>query len=133
MEVKMAKDGPCLVEVGSRCHGGEGTWSTIADECIGYNQIGCSFDAFLNPEKFDALPAVPQGLLKHGREVFLVSRQNGVLRSIPGRVKIEAMQSYRKSDFQVSTGSFVNKTIDCFTRPGAVQLCHEDAEVVEAV
>ena len=26
---------PCLVEVGMRCHGGEGTWLPIAMECIG--------------------------------------------------------------------------------------------------
>ena len=73
MEVKMVTQGntpgPCLVEVGSRCHGGEGTWSSIADECVGYNQIGCSFDAFVNPDNFDALPMVPETLLKSGREV----------------------------------------------------------------
>jgi hypothetical protein len=30
---------PCLVEVGSRCHGGEGTWLSVAQECIGYTQV----------------------------------------------------------------------------------------------
>ena len=30
---------PCLVEVGSRCHGGEGTWLAVAQECIGYTQV----------------------------------------------------------------------------------------------
>ena len=31
--------GPCLVEVGSRCHGGEGTWLPTIQECIGYTQV----------------------------------------------------------------------------------------------
>ena len=31
--------GPCLVEVGSRCQGGEGTWLATAMECIGYSQV----------------------------------------------------------------------------------------------
>ena len=31
---------PCLVEVGSRCQGGEGTWLPMARECIGYTQVG---------------------------------------------------------------------------------------------
>jgi biotin carboxylase len=31
--------GPCLVEVGARCHGGEGEWMPIAEECIGYTQV----------------------------------------------------------------------------------------------
>lgn len=39
MEVKYTTTGPCLVEVGTRCHGGEGTWQAIADECLGYNQV----------------------------------------------------------------------------------------------
>ncbi|CAN0120218.1 unnamed protein product, partial [Discosporangium mesarthrocarpum] len=39
MEVKYTSTGPCLVEVGSRCHGGEGTWQDIANECLGYNQV----------------------------------------------------------------------------------------------
>lgn len=30
---------PCLVEVGARCHGGEGTWLDVAKECIGHNQV----------------------------------------------------------------------------------------------
>lgn len=38
MEVKYTTTGPCLVEVGTRCHGGEGTWQAIAQECLGYNQ-----------------------------------------------------------------------------------------------
>jgi len=135
MEVKMVTTGktpgPCLVEVGSRCHGGEGTWSSIADQCVGYNQIGCSFDAFVNPEKFDALPAVPETLLKSGREVFLVSRQNGVIRAIPGKNEIAQLPSFSQMDWQVSPGGFVKKTIDCFTRPGAIQLVHESEAVVE--
>jgi biotin carboxylase len=31
--------GPCLVEVGARCHGGEGEWLPIAEECIGFTQV----------------------------------------------------------------------------------------------
>lgn len=49
MEVMSCRDAqgkvqPCLVEVGSRCHGGEGSWLPVAMECIGYSQL----DATLN-------------------------------------------------------------------------------------
>jgi hypothetical protein len=44
MEVKMCPDGPCLVEVGSRCHGGEGTWVPVAMECVGYSQVDAALD-----------------------------------------------------------------------------------------
>lgn len=30
---------PCLVEVGARCQGGEGTWLSLAKQCIGYTQV----------------------------------------------------------------------------------------------
>jgi len=126
MEVKMTATGPCLVEVGSRCHGGEGTWSAIATECVGYNQIDVSIEAFLNPDAFDALPAAPMALNKAGCEVFLVSRQQGVVRALPGKPKIAALPSYRSMDWQLGPGGFARKTIDCFTRPGAVQLANED-------
>ena len=38
---------PCLVEVGARCHGGEGTWLPLVKECIGYSQVrfGALFSA----------------------------------------------------------------------------------------
>jgi hypothetical protein len=30
---------PCLVEVGARCQGGEGTWLKVVKECIGYTMV----------------------------------------------------------------------------------------------
>jgi hypothetical protein len=39
MEIIYDDEGPCLVEVGARCDGGEGAWLVITDECIGYSQV----------------------------------------------------------------------------------------------
>jgi len=74
----MCADGPCLVEVGSRCHGGEGTWLPVVQECIGYSQLDATLNCYLRPDRFDALPFTPN-LLKQGVEAFLVSRTSGVL------------------------------------------------------
>ena len=49
-EVKWTDSGPCLVEVGSRCHGAEGMWMGIADEVFGYNQVEATVDAYTNTE-----------------------------------------------------------------------------------
>jgi hypothetical protein len=38
-EGKVRVPEPCLVEVGARCHGGEGTWLPLVKECIGYSQV----------------------------------------------------------------------------------------------
>ena len=42
---------PCLVEVGTRCHGGEGSWLPIAHECIGYTQLDATLNCYLRPDR----------------------------------------------------------------------------------
>ena len=44
--------GPCLVEVGSRCHGGEGTWLPVVEECIGYSQLDATLSCYLRPDRY---------------------------------------------------------------------------------
>ena len=44
--------GPCLVEVGSRCHGGEGTWLPVVEECLGYSQLDATLSCYLRPDRF---------------------------------------------------------------------------------
>ena len=56
MEVMWCDDGVCLVEVGSRCHGGEGTWIPIAQECVGYTQVSMTIDVFTGGHLFDEIP-----------------------------------------------------------------------------
>lgn len=43
--------GPCLVEVGSRCHGGEGTWLPVVEECLGYSQLDATLSCYLRPDR----------------------------------------------------------------------------------
>ncbi len=46
---------PCLVEVGARCHGGEGTWLPVTVECIGYNVVTITTDAYLDGDVFNSI------------------------------------------------------------------------------
>eukprot|EP00904_Undaria_pinnatifida_P012537 jgi/Undpi1/8413/HiC_scaffold_25.g10881.m1 len=132
MEVKYTSTGPCLVEVGSRCHGGEGTWQSIADECLGYNQIDATLDAYIKPDEFEKIPMDPTAMKKKGKEVFLVSRQEGRVARVPGVDIIRGLASFRTLEMSAQPGSYLKKTVDCFTRPGAVQLVHEDAKQLQA-
>jgi hypothetical protein len=117
--------GPCLVEVGGRCHGGEGSWLPITEECLGYSQLEATLDCYLRPDRFDALAARPELLLKQGAEVFLVSSAAGVVESYPGIDDIRRLSSFRRLELFTQVGSAVVPTIDCFTRPGSVQLVSE--------
>eukprot|EP01038_Epipyxis_sp_PR26KG_P011809 gene11809-15803_t len=122
---------PCLVEVGARCHGGEGTWLPVAKECVGYTQVELCLDSYLSGKLFKSLTKDVLVLKKAGREVDMVSRYGGIVRSLPGDATIRQFPSFRSINWEVKPGDYVSTTIDCFTRPGCVQLVadkEEDAE-----
>lgn len=59
-EFMMTKDGPCLVEMNCRAHGGDGNWRPLCRALTGgYSQVEASVDAFLDKEKFHLLPNKP--------------------------------------------------------------------------
>jgi hypothetical protein len=55
-EVKWFKGEPVLVEVGARCHGGDGLWLALEDECFGCNQAKCAIDSYLYPNIYKSMP-----------------------------------------------------------------------------
>ena len=65
---------------------------------------------------------------KAGRDVDVVSRHSGVVRSLTGDSVIRKLPSFRAIAWEVHTGDFCPITIDCFTRPCCVQLVHESEE-----
>jgi hypothetical protein len=126
MEIIMTPGGPCLVEVGSRCHGGEGTWLPVVHECIGYSQLDATLNAHLRPDSFESMPDFPT-LKKAGCEAFLVTlksvvQQGRILEDIPGLATITAMSSFRRVEMLTQPGNMLMPTVDCFTRPGSVQM-----------
>jgi biotin carboxylase len=96
MEVIYCADGPCLVEVGSRCHGGEGTWLPVAQECVGYTQVSVTLDCYLENKLFQRLNPTAFVLKKAGRDVDMVNRHSGVVRAYTGEAALKAMRSYRR-------------------------------------
>lgn len=131
-EVKFCRGSPVLIEVGARCHGGEGAWVPIANRCVGYNQVDVSIDAALHPDEFDKLPERPCSLLQYGCEAMLVSYRDGTLRDLPGLQEIQNFPSFLKKEIFVGPGDQIRRTIDMFTTPGSIMLTHEDKDVLEA-
>ncbi len=117
---------PCLVEVGARCHGGEGTWIPVAMECIGYTVVNLTIDAYLDGKFHASLPKDHYKLKKTGYDVDLCNRHGGIVRGFPGDVALRAMPSFRAVSWETKIGDYIPKTVDCFTRPGCVQLVNED-------
>ncbi|CEG40959.1 protein [Plasmopara halstedii] len=131
-EVKFCRGSPVLIEVGSRCHGGEGAWVPIANICVGYNQVTATIDSILVAEAFAKLCDRPRKLLAYGCEAMLVSYKTGVLKSTPGISEIEKMPAFLKKEIFVSPGDNMRQTVDMFTTPGSIMLTHKDRDILES-
>jgi hypothetical protein len=128
----MTAHGPCLVEVGSRCHGGEGSWRVVAKQCVGYTQDELYLAAYLDDALWRSYPAQPACLQKYGREIFMVSYQDGAIASLaPCEEAIRTLDSFQSMHMHAAVGKALRKTIDCFTRPGSAQIVHAKEEVVQ--
>lgn len=132
-EVMMTAEGPCLVEMNCRAHGGDGTWRPLAQALTGgYSQVDVSADAFLDPKAFGKIPDTPAYPFKaSGQEVIFVSYSSGTVKATPGYDVIKMMPSYVHMGGLVAPGAEVDYTVDLITGVGSVILLHEDAEVVK--
>mmetsp|Transcript_6749 Transcript_6749/g.16466 ORF Transcript_6749/g.16466 Transcript_6749/m.16466 type:complete len:994 (+) Transcript_6749:177-3158(+) len=132
-EVMMTPDGPCLVEMNCRAHGGDGNWRPLCLHLTGgYSQVEATVDAFLDKKQFSVLPSKPPSPFKAaGQEVILVSYGRGVVKTTPGFEDIRQMPSFVYLETGVRPGSVVDYTIDLFTGIGSVILMHKDRAVLE--
>ena len=132
-EVIMTKDGPCLVEMNCRAHGGDGNWRSLCRALNGgYSQVESTVDSYLDSRQFMITPdKSPSPFKAHGQEVILVSFSRGVVKATPGFEEIKKLQSYVYLETGVRPGTHVDYTIDLFTGIGSVILMHQDREILE--
>lgn len=132
-EVIITKDGPCLVEMNCRAHGGDGNWRPLCRALTGgYSQVEVTADALLDGASFDKIPDIPPSPFKrHGQEVILVSYSKGKVKSTPGYEVIKNLPSFVFLETGIKEGSHVDFTVDLFTGIGSVILIHEDDKVLE--
>ena len=133
-EVMMTQEGPCLVEMNCRAHGGDGNWRPL---CLaltgGYSQVEATVDAYLDKREFERLADKPPSPFKaSGQEVILVSYSRGTVKATPGFEEIKKLPSYVYLETGVKPGSFVDYTVDLFTGIGSVILMHHDKNVLRA-
>jgi len=130
-EVIMTRTGPCLVEVGARPHGGEGSWLPVPNQCIGYNVCSASIDSLFE-DKFNALPDI-MSLSKgfYGGEMYFVSRVSGQLRAFDRIDQLTALASYKSHImFGCKLGQPLRKTVDCMSTPGGVIFISDSQETL---
>jgi len=57
----------------------------------------------------------------------MVAQSKGVVRAIPGIDSIRSLPSFRRLEMMTQPGAMLLPTVDCFTRPGSVQMVNEQA------
>jgi len=131
-EIMMTDDGPCLVEMNCRAHGGDGTWVPLARAMTGgYSQVDATIEAFLDEEAFKQLPEVPPCPFKaSGQEVCLVSKRAGTVVGTKGLDRLRQLRSFVSLDTAIEVGSKVEKSVDLFTCAGSLMLMHKSLEVL---
>jgi len=130
-EVMMTADGPCLVEMNCRAHGGDGTWSPLAKALTGsYSQVDATVDAFLDAGRFGQIPDRHPTFKAAGQEVMLVSFVDGKVNGCPGYERIKALSSYVWLEEAVTIGSTIERTTDLFTNVGSTILMNSNAELL---
>jgi len=121
-------DGPVLIELNFRAHGGDGSWCHLAKALTGgYSQVEASVDAILDPMAFEKLPAAPIGPFQaFGLQVNLVSQSAGEVTSMPGFQVMKHLPSFVSLSTDVTVGCTVDYTTSLSTSPGVCVLMNKD-------
>ena len=131
-EVIITADGPCLVEMNCRANGGNGTWQPLCQAVAGYSQVEAAVDAYLDEEKFAALPDKhPSPFLAQGQLVDLVSFSSGVVKATPGFEVLKKLPSCVFFETHVKEGVKVVPTVDLVTDIGCVVMMNADKQALE--
>jgi biotin carboxylase len=126
-------DGPVLIELNFRAHGGDGSWCHLARALTGgYSQVEASVDALLDPAAFEQLPDAPLGPFKaFGQQVHLVSHSAGEVTSMPGFQVMKHLPSFVSLSTDVVVGSMVDYTTNLSTSPGICVLLNKDESILK--
>jgi biotin carboxylase len=128
-EVMLTADGPVLIEVGARLHGGIDP--TPVAKSLGYNHVTATVDAYLDPQAFLRQSQLPYRRKKYVFWVALISELSGTIQAIPGLKEIAKLPSFSSMSINVKPGDLIQKTADLFSSPGGIYLVHEDRNIIE--
>lgn len=129
-EIMVTKQGPVLIEVGARISGGENR--LLSKEVFGYSSIDLTVDVYTNPRKFlSFIKQQPHNVNTFINQIMLRSDQAKYIKSLPLKMKIESLESFRDIKLRYQPGDLVPKTVDHCTMTGTVMLMHQDSTIIE--
>ncbi|MCM2292721.1 ATP-grasp domain-containing protein [Allorhizobium sp. BGMRC 0089] len=125
-EIMLTPEGPRLVEIAARAHGGIGT--AVIDRHVSPSFI----DAILAAAEGGQADAVPVTQRRAAAIAFLINDAEGALVSMPGEQMIRALPSFVSLTWLAKPGERLARTMDLATCPGLVELAHDDQGQIDA-
>lgn len=124
-ELMWVGEGPVLIEIGARLHGGEKT-PLISRLCTGSSQLDRALEARLEPARFDAALGRPYPMHQHGAMVYLIPWRTGYLHGY-GRLRDVARLPSFVEMFNLAPPGPLTRRV-----AGLVILIHPDPEALRA-
>ncbi|TWP50274.1 hypothetical protein FKR81_21465 [Lentzea tibetensis] len=115
--------GPLLLETGTRLPGGSDP--SLALAALGTSHVDEVVESYLAPDTVAARGPV-RPLRKRAWGVSLISPVTGNLRRPVDLRPIRALPSFHGMRVALGAGQRLTRTVDMFTKPGGLYLCHED-------
>lgn len=124
------KNGPVLVETGARPMGGYMNEDLLI-EAVGHYLADTALISYINATEFKALQEKVYAPPKDLMEKYFITPRHAKLKSIPAMQLLSKLPSVREIKIRDAIEGYrTEKTVDYFSAPGFVLLCHEDSEVL---
>jgi biotin carboxylase len=101
-ELMLSAEGPIIVEIGARIHGGHNP--LLSQYCGERSQIDLTLDAYLDPERFLADVSRPYALTAAAMRVFLIPREPEHVKALRGVEQLQHLASYREMHISSTLG-----------------------------
>jgi hypothetical protein len=134
-EIMYTDEGPRLVEINCRLHGGNGAWVRPAEQCMAYSQLSVYMDVYLTGGNvlFDYISRWPKDVVGGCYQVKMRSHVTGTLEAVIKSQldRILALPSYKEHFISTRPGEKLLLTVDMPSVPGEVTLVHQNKHVLE--
>jgi biotin carboxylase len=130
-EIMLTPDGPVLIEVGARVHGG-GTPKTVS-KISHLSQLNLILPSYLDEDFFcKKIEKENTSFHKNACVYFFINSKEGILKKIDYIEEIKALNSFFDLVLTVQIDSLIQKTVSLNNSPGWVVLINQNDNVLKA-
>ena len=96
------------------------------DDFCSISFLELATDSYINPQSYKEKTKEPMKFLKHCHVKFIENYNSGEIVDVPGKIKVQELQSYIKSNWNYGIGELLPITRDLFTSCGLIILINSD-------